>query len=376
MASADPSAGRRPLRVLEVAGARPNFVKIAPIHRAILERQGIEPIFLHTGQHYDPALSDTFLQELGLPAPDEHLGVGSGSHAEQTAAVMLAIEPILLDRRPDVVVVVGDVNSTLGAALAAVKLGVPIAHVEAGLRSFERGMPEEVNRKLVDAVADLLFVPSEDAEENLLREGVERERIRFVGNVMIDSLEAVLPRARQSHVLADLGLRHRGFGLATIHRASNVDDPASLVRVVDALRAAASVIPLVFPVHPRTRARLDGHASTLERAGVRLVEPCGYVDFVSLMSTAACVLTDSGGIQEETTVLGVPCLTLREATERPVTLTAGTNRLVGLDPDSVRRATSSAAAEEPSSRRPPLWDGHSARRIVDGLASGFAPRQP
>jgi UDP-N-acetylglucosamine 2-epimerase (non-hydrolysing) len=357
-----------------VAGARPNYMKIAPIHRAMLETGGFDPVFVHTGQHYDWEMSEVFLRDLGLPPPDVELGVGSGSQAEQTARVMLRLEPVLVQHAPDVVVVVGDVNSTLGAALAAVKVGIPVAHVEAGLRSFDRTMPEEVNRVLTDVVSEVLFAPSPDGVANLAAEGIAASRVHLVGNVMIDSLEWLLPRAGESDVLDRLGFGPREYLVATLHRPSNVDGDASLTVVVDLLMAAAASLPVLFVVHPRTKKRLieAGLSARVASDGVRLVEPLGYLDFLCLISRSAGVLTDSGGIQEETTVLGVPCLTLRERTERPITVTEGTNQVVGRDRDRVEEAVrrlGNGHAVRP--RRPALWDGKAAERAVDVLRARF-----
>lgn len=362
------------IKVLEVAGARPNYMKVAPIHRAMLSVGGFTPLFVHSGQHYDWEMSQVFMRDLGLPAPDIELGVGSGSHAEQTAQVMLRLEPVLFEHRPDVVVVVGDVNSTLGAALAAAKVPIPVAHVEAGLRSFDRTMPEEINRVLTDVVAELLFAPSPDAVANLVAEGITRDKIHLVGNVMIDSLEALFPLTRDSDVLDRLGVDPGEYLVATLHRPSNVDGEASLRLVVDLLSAAAASLPILLVAHPRTRKRLvqAGLSEQVTSAGVRLVEPLGYLDFLCLMSRAAGVLTDSGGIQEETTVLGVPCLTLRDRTERPITVTEGTNQVVGLDRDRIAQAVgrlTDGRLRQP--RRPALWDGCAAQRIVQILQARF-----
>ncbi|HEY3209188.1 MAG TPA: UDP-N-acetylglucosamine 2-epimerase (non-hydrolyzing) [Actinomycetota bacterium] len=363
------------ITVLEVAGARPNYMKVAPIHRAMLNAGGFAPLFVHTGQHYDWEMSQVFMRDLGLPTPDVELGVGSGSHAEQTAQVMLRLEPVLLERRPDVVVVVGDVNSTLGAALAAVKVQVPVAHVEAGLRSFDRTMPEEINRLLTDAMSELLFAPSPDAVANLAAEGIAREKIHLVGNVMIDSLESLFRRAQDSDVLDRLGVKPGEYLVATLHRPSNVDGDASLRLVVDALSMAAASLPVLLVTHPRTRKRLAqaGLSERVASDGVQLLDPLGYLDFLCLMSRAAGVLTDSGGIQEETTVLGVPCLTLRDRTERPITVTEGTNQVVGLDRERIEEAVRRLAnGQRLEPRRPALWDGCAAERIVDVLGPRFS----
>src|SRR6266446_7823222 len=317
------------LKVINVVGARPNFVKVAPLVEAMKRREReFTPLLVHTGQHYDQMMSDAFLRDLDLPAPDVCLEVGSASQAAQTAAIMQKFEPVLLREKPDWVLVVGDVNSTLACALVAVKLGVKVAHVEAGLRSGDRTMPEEINRLLTDQIADLLFTPSPDADANLLAEGIPKERIRFVGNIMIDSLYKHLERARQSKVGEQFGLTDSRYAVLTLHRPSNVDDPEVLDRILQALERMVGRIPIIFPVHPRTRKMLTqfGLVERIEKAkGLRLIEPLGYLDFLALYSNARLVLTDSGGIQEETTVLGIPCLTLRENTERPVTVKVSTN---------------------------------------------------
>ena len=348
--------------VLCVAGARPNFMKLAPVVRALEGRARV--YVLHTGQHYDDAMSGAFFRDLGLPEPDANLGVGGGTHAEQTAGVLVGAERAIADIRPDVVVVVGDVNSTLAAALAAVKLDVPVAHVEAGLRSFDRTMPEEINRVLTDAVADLCFTTSPEAADHLAAEGIAAERVRFVGNPMIDSLLASLPAAR-----ARPGGRPSGsYGVVTLHRPSNVDDPTRLADLMTTLRMASERVPLVFPVHPRTRSVLDEHGIDVGPA-VELVPPTGYLEFLALVADARVVLTDSGGIQEETTVLGVPCLTLRQNTERPITITHGTNHLVGTDRATILRTLDEVLdpATPSADRRPPLWDGRAGERIADAL---------
>jgi len=323
---------------------------------------------VHTGQHYDEALSDIFFRQMGIPAPDVNLEVGSGSHAAQTAEILKRIEPVLIAHKPDVVVVVGDVNSTVAVSLAAAKLGIPIAHVEAGLRSFDRSMPEEINRVVTDALADFLFVTEEDAAEQLLKEGRPASSIYFVGNVMIDSLWHFLPMAAQSSIGRDLGLMDgqdwRRFCVLTLHRPSNVDAADKLAEILTAIAEIADEVPVVFPVHPRTRERLAQLGLT-NHEGFRLIQPLGYLDFLCLMSRAALVLTDSGGIQEETTVLGVPCLTLRENTERPITISKGTNRLVGTDPIKiVAAARETLQGNHRAGCIPPLWDGKAAERIV------------
>jgi len=350
-----------------VAGARPNFMKVAPVLRALRERSGFAPFLIHTGQHYDQAMSDSFFRDLGLPEPDINLGVGSGRHGEQTAEVLCKIEALFIDRRPAIVLVVGDVNSTLAAAIAASKLGIGIAHVEAGLRSFDRSMPEEINRVLTDAISDWCFTTEPVAKENLLREGVSQDRIHFVGNVMIDSLLANLERARATNACARLGLAPGQFAVLTLHRPANVDDPTTLSRLFGALEELHRDVPVVFPIHPRTRAsieRLLGGAPPR----LQIVDPLGYLDFLGLMADARLVLTDSGGIQEETTVLGIPCLTLRDNTERPITITQGTNRLVGRDPERIRAGVAEVLSQAPvAPRLPEGWDGKAAARIVDVL---------
>ncbi|MEP6719328.1 MAG: UDP-N-acetylglucosamine 2-epimerase (non-hydrolyzing), partial [bacterium] len=327
------------LKVINVVGARPNFMKVAPIVEAMKRREReFTPLVVHTGQHYDAAMSDAFFNDLDLPEPDVYLGVGSASHAAQTAAVMERFEPVVLQEKPDWVLVVGDVNSTLACALVCVKLGVKVAHVEAGLRSRDRTMPEEINRLLTDQIADLLFTPSADAGENLRAEGIPAERIRFVGNIMIDSLLKHLPRAKQSTVVANLGIGDRDYAVLTLHRPSNVDNPDTFARILEALEEISKRLPIIFPVHPRTRKTIAelGFAERVSKiGGLRLIEPLGYLDFLSLYSKARLVLTDSGGIQEETTVLGIPCVTLRETTERPITVEMGTNVVAGTDPQKI-----------------------------------------
>jgi UDP-N-acetylglucosamine 2-epimerase (non-hydrolysing) len=359
------------LKVINVVGARPNFMKVAPIVEAMKRREReFTPLVVHTGQHYDAAMSDAFFHDLDLPQPDVHLGVGSTSHAAQTAAIMERFEPVVLREKPDWVLVVGDVNSTLACALVCVKLGVKVAHVEAGLRSRDRTMPEEINRLLTDQIADLLFTPSADADENLRAEGIPPERIRLVGNVMIDSLLKHLPRAKESTIRQDLQLNE--YAVLTLHRPSNVDDAGTLKRILDALDTIGKQIPIVFPVHPRTKRmilQLPSAERLADAAGLWFINPLGYLDFLSLYSNARLVLTDSGGIQEETSVLGIPCLTLRENTERPITVTMGTNTIVGTDPAKIIAAALAAlngTAKQPVSI--PLWDGHTAERILAALS--------
>jgi UDP-N-acetylglucosamine 2-epimerase (non-hydrolysing) len=351
-----------------VAGTRPNFMKIAPVRRALAAR-GHEIRLIHTGQHRDAAMSAVFFHDLDLPAPDVTLSVGGGSHAQQTAATLVGVEADLATHRPSLVVVVGDVNSTLSAALAAAKLGVPVAHVEAGLRSRDWTMPEEINRILTDQISDLLLYPSHDAAQNLLAEGVPEERLAFAGNVMIDSLYAAL--GRRTPILAHLGLRPRGYAVVTLHRPVNVDTPAALAGTIAALASIASHIPLIFPVHPRTLARAEAHGLTDRlrgTPGLVPITPLGYDDFVTLMSDARLVATDSGGIQEETTVLGIPCLTLRERTERPITVSEGTNTVVGLDPRRIEREVLAIlAGRAKRGRIPEGWDGLAGERIADAI---------
>jgi UDP-N-acetylglucosamine 2-epimerase (non-hydrolysing) len=357
------------VKLIAVVGARPNFMKMAPIMRA-LAKTDIEARLCHTGQHYDDNMSKVFFEDLELPRPDIYLGVGSGSHAEQTARIMVEFEKIVLERRPDLVMVVGDVNSTLACSLVCAKLLIPVAHVEAGLRSFDREMPEEVNRMVTDMFSDLLFTTSAEAEPNLLREGVDAAKIHFVGNVMIDSLQFYLPKAAASGILDALSVEAKGYSLVTLHRPSNVDDPTVFRGILEALGEAGARQPVLWPVHPRTRKMIAATGVDPESLGLRLLDPLGYLDFMRLMRDARLVMTDSGGIQEETTVLGVPCLTLRHNTERPVTLELGSNRLVGTDPATIRAAIVEALdGPARSSQVPPLWDGHAAERIVEVLQS-------
>jgi UDP-N-acetylglucosamine 2-epimerase (non-hydrolysing) len=351
-----------------VAAARPNFMKVAPLWHALRAAADFRPVLIHSGQHYDPNMSDAFFRDLRLPAPDHHLGIGSGSHAEQTGGVMVAYEKIALAERPDWLVVVGDVNTTAACAMVAAKLCIPLVHLEAGLRSRDKAMPEEVNRLVTDVLADVLWTPSPDADSNLIAEGVDPQRIAHVGNIMIDSFELVRPAIEKAGVAERLGLARGAYGVVTLHRPSNVDDSNELARLVSALAKVQARLPLVFPVHPRTRARLaeTGLDARLTAAGVRLVEPLSYVEFMSLVTGAAAAITDSGGVQEETTYLGIPCLTLRRNTERPITISEGTNRLVCPEtlPDALRHAL-----KEPVSarRRPQLWDGRTAARCVADL---------
>ena len=359
------------MRIINVVGARPNLMKIAPLMRAYAEHGGIEPILVHTGQHYDDNMSDLFFRQLSIPEPDLNLGVGSGSHAVQTAEIIRAFEPVALESKPDAVLVVGDVNSTIACGLVASKLGIPVVHVEAGLRSFDRGMPEEVNRVLTDAISDLLFCTEQSGVDNLRREGVAEEKIHLVGNVMIDTLLRNRTRAEASTILTDLGVGGAEYAVLTLHRPSNVDDPEVLSRILEALEVIQQDLPLIFPSHPRTRARL-AEFGFMDRVGsfenLRVMEPLGYLDFLKLLASARLVLTDSGGIQEETTILTVPCLTLRENTERPVTVEMGGNQIVGNDPTRILAAYRAIIhGEVGSGRTPPLWDGRAAHRIVEVL---------
>lgn len=357
------------VKILNVVGARPNFMKMAPITAALARRKSeASQVLVHTGQHYDEAMSASFFRELGMPAPDINLEVGSGTHAEQTARVMLAFEAVLIAEQPDWVVVVGDVNSTLACALVASKLCFRVAHVEAGLRSFDWTMPEEVNRVLTDRIASLLLTPSEDGDANLRCEGISPEKIVRVGNVMIDTLMMQLNQSKQSRVLDELELRPREFAALTMHRPSNVDNPDALRRIFAALGEIACELPIIFPAHPRTQARMREFGITAP-SGVRILEPMGYIDFLRLWSNARLVLTDSGGLQEETTALGIPCLTLRENTERPITVEQGTNQVVGSDPERIKQAAGSILRGEfeRASHVPELWDGHTAERIVEAL---------
>lgn len=355
------------MKVLAVAGARPNFMKIAPLMWEMGRRPQCEVCLVHTGQHYDERMSKLFFEQLRIPRPNVDLEVGSGSHAAQTAEVMKRFEPVVLRQRPDAVLVVGDVNSTIACALTAVKLGVPVAHVEAGLRSFDRTMPEEINRLLTDQISEWLFVSERSGLENLRREGILDERVFFVGNVMIDTLLACRRHSESSPILEQLGVAGRPYAVLTLHRPANVDDPALFAELLSAIGRLGRELPIVFPVHPRTRKAL---AETGEPTlpGLLLTEPLGYLEFLKLLAHARLVLTDSGGIQEETTVLGVPCLTLRNNTERPVTVEQGTNQLIGLDPERIVAASMKVLASPRGAHRSPeLWDGHAAARILDVL---------
>jgi UDP-N-acetylglucosamine 2-epimerase (non-hydrolysing) len=357
-----------------VVGARPNFIKIAPLLHEARQRR-LSARLIHTGQHFSPEMSRTFFEDLEIPEPDCNLGVSSGTPVEQMADIMKGLEPVLRERTGDTLVVVGDVTSTVAAALVGVRIGMRVAHVEAGLRSFDRTMPEEINRIVTDAVSDYLFTTEASGNENLLREGVPPDRIFFVGNVMIDSLLRHRNKAARSTVLGELQLEARGYVIVTLHRPSNVDDPARLRQLVQVLDTIGERIQVIFPVHPRTRERLS--ASGVRPSHITLVPPQSYLDFVHLMANARAVLTDSGGIQEETTILQVPCLTLRENTERPVTITHGTNRLVGVDPANIAAAAIEALESPPSeTRMPDLWDGAAAGRILDTLQAKARRAQP
>ncbi|MEA2267959.1 MAG: hypothetical protein QOC64_569 [Solirubrobacteraceae bacterium] len=360
------------MKVVYVVGARPNFVKMAPVIAELRRRMpGARHVVVHTGQHFDAAMSQVFLEELGVGPPDHMLGVGAGSHAQQTARVMERIEPVLAVERPDLVLVPGDVNSTLAATLVAVKLGLPLGHIESGLRSFDRTMPEEVNRIVADAFAEHLFLHCEDAAENLRNEGIAAARMHLVGNTMIDALVAMEPRFRALGAARRLGLRPGDYLLVTLHRPALVDGPL-LREAIARLGALAAEMPVVFPVHPRTRKMLAS-ASVETPTGLLLVDPLGYVEFLSLEADAAAVLTDSGGLQEETTHLGIPCFTLRANTERPVTVRLGTNTLLGLDPARIADSPDLLDGGRPADRpRPPLWDGRAAARVGDVLLDARA----
>lgn len=363
-------------KIFLIAAARPNFMKIAPLWRAMAARPAaLQPMLVHTGQHYDQNMSGIFFEELGLPTPDVHLGVGGGSHAQQTAGVMVKFEELCLGERPDLVVVVGDVNATMATAVTAAKMHIPVAHVEAGLRSRDMTMPEEINRLLTDAVANLLFTPSPDADANLLAEGVAPARIKLVGNIMIDSLVGSVAKARSLDTTANFGLETNGFGVVTLHRPANVDDPATLSRILDVL--VGMNLPLVFPVHPRTRLVMKRHGLDaqcgLVDSLVILADPLGYYEFMNLLVNARLIVTDSGGIQEEATWLGIPCLTLRPNTERPITITEGTNELATVE-SLAGQAASILGGTWKTGRVPHLWDGATAPRIVMAIEEFLAGR--
>jgi len=361
------------MKLLHVVGARPNFMKVAPVMRALSQRPGVTQLLMHTGQHYDAKMSDVFFDQLGIPQPDINLEVGSGSHAVQTAQIMTRCEPVLQEHRPDFVLVYGDVNSTVAAALVCAKLLIPVAHVEAGLRSRDRTMPEEVNRLVTDQLSDLLFTPSSDGDDNLLAEGIGREKIKLVGNVMIDTLVRLLPEARKLWPALQQEHRLDRYALLTLHRPSNVDDPAKLARIMTRIAALSARLAIFFPIHPRTLQSLRSTGFEPPPT-LQLAQPLGYLEFLALQEHAGIVITDSGGIQEETTYLGVPCLTMRENTERPVTVTIGTNLLVGNDLDALEREFDAiVAGRGKSGALPPLWDGQASERIADVLF-GIAAR--
>ena len=390
------------MKIINVVGARPNFMKIAPIIRAVKKHNDtihlsrsdcseLDAILVHTGQHYDYEMSKVFFEDLDLPKPDIYLNVGSGTHAEQTGRVMIEFEKILSKEKPDLVIVVGDVNSTLACALASVKLHIPVAHVEAGLRSFDRAMPEEINRLLTDAVSDFLFTPSPDADENLKREGIWEEKIFLVGDVMVDSLFYNLDRAQKSNILVELGLQEPNstdesqmltdYAVLTLHRPSNVDDHKALLDIIKALKRISNEIPIIFPIHPRTRKQIEllgfkdyfvdltNNESRITNNAICLLDPLGYLDFLKLIRYSKFIMTDSGGIQEETTVLGIPCLTLRDTTERPITITQGTNILVHNDTERIiAEALKILNGDVKKSHCPELWDGKTAERVVKVIA--------
>jgi len=356
-----------------IAAARPNFMKIAPVYHAMNAADWCEPVIVHTGQHYDANMSDSFFEDLGLPTPDYNLEVGSGSHAEQTGAVMVAYEKIIMETPPDATIVVGDVNSTIACTLAAKKLCLKVAHLEAGLRSKDWDMPEEINRIVTDSISDVLWTPSPDGDQNLLKEGVAPERITRVGNVMLDSYELMRPRIEAESPRVHFGLDAKGYGIVTLHRPSNVDRKETLAPLVKALKSAAARIPIVCPLHPRTRKSLETHGlldDFLSAEGVHVSEPINYIRFMGLVREAALVITDSGGIQEETTYLNIPCITLRENTERPITITEGTNKLARI-PDLPDYVGDILNGRWPAGRKPELWDGKTADRIISDLARRF-----
>ncbi len=363
-----------PIRIVVVAGARPNFMKIAPLMAAFSEDGDFKLVLIHTGQHYDDSMSGSFFRELRIPAPDYHLDVKSGTHAQQTAEIMRRLEPVLLHEQPSGLVVVGDVNSTAAGALVAAKLGISVIHAEAGLRSFDRSMPEEINRVVTDSLSDLLLVTEESGRANLLKEGKNPEQIVLVGNLMVDSLRRHLAEALKSDIRERLGIRENRFGLVTLHRPANVDDENSLAEIVGALRVISNDLPLYWPMHPRTKSRLEKNGLQLP-SQIHLLEPLGYLDFLHMQAKSAVVLTDSGGIQEESTVLGVPCLTLRENTERPVTIECGTNRLAGTSQESILRAWREERESSKTGAIPPLWDGQAGIRCHQAIRSYLFGRQ-
>jgi UDP-N-acetylglucosamine 2-epimerase (non-hydrolysing) len=359
------------MKIVNIVGARPNFMKIAALFRAYESHREIEPVLVHTGQHYDEQMSKLFFRELEIPEPDINLEVGSSSHAVQTAEIMKRFEPVVLEQKPDAVLVVGDVNSTIACGLVAVKLGVEVVHVEAGLRSFDRTMPEEINRMLTDAISDLLFCTEQSGVDNLLREGIAKEKVFLVGNVMIDTLMRHRQKAEASHILEELRLYAGKYAVLTLHRPANVDDVEVFCRILDAIDVIQKHMPVIFPIHPRTRKNLLKASLNEKIAGMKnlvLTDPLSYLDFLKLMSLARVVLTDSGGIQEETTILKIPCLTLRQNTERPVTVEIGANQIVGTDTQRILDAFKKVMnSQNLNTRIPPLWDGHAAERIIEIL---------
>ena len=381
------------IKWLIVAGARPNFMKIAPIVKAIDkyndniidDQPAIEPLLVHTGQHYDRAMSKIFFEELGIPKPDINLGIGSGNHGEQTGRIMIEFEKVVLKHKPDLLIVVGDVNSTMACSIVAVKLGVKVAHVEAGLRSYDRTMPEEINRIVTDSISDYLLTSCDDGEVNLLKEGISKEKNHFVGNVMVDTLLAHRDKADKSNIHETLGLSENGkiqdYALLTLHRPSNVDDKETFKRILEPINKISEKMPVIFAAHLRTQKQIKSfglqkffnlNKTSIKSKGIYLLDPMGYLDFLKLMSHSKLIFSDSGGIQEETTILGVPCLTLRENTERPVTITEGTNVLVGVDPEKIlASAIEMLNGENKTGSIPFLWDGKAAVRLVNILASAF-----
>ena len=353
------------MKIIHTVGARPNFMKAAPVWSAINKITDFSQILVHTGQHYDELMSDIFFKELQMPAPDYNLNIGSNSHARQTAAIMIKFEELVNELKPDLVIVYGDVNSTVAAAMVCSKLSISIAHVEAGLRSFDRKMPEEINRLITDQLADLLFTPSKDGDDNLLKEGIPKSKIHFVGNVMIDTLVRLLPKAVKPNNFQDL----QQYILVTLHRPSNVDDPKSLQSIIRKLQEISQSIPVIFPAHPRTKKMIaENELNILNNVNFHLIEPLGYLDFLGLMKNAATVITDSGGIQEETTYLDIPCITIRENTERPITVSLGTNQLIGKDYYKIQNLVNNAVNRKKRSNTiPPLWDGKASERIAETL---------
>ncbi|MBN2590384.1 MAG: UDP-N-acetylglucosamine 2-epimerase (non-hydrolyzing) [Sedimentisphaerales bacterium] len=359
------------IKIINIVGARPNFMKIAPIMRAFNSSGKIDPILVHTGQHYDEKMSDLFFRQLNIPEPDINLEIGSSSHAVQTANIMKAFEPILLEHKPDAVLVVGDVNSTIACGIVAVKLGIKLIHVEAGLRSFDRTMPEEINRILTDCISDMLFCTEQSGVDNLIKEGISKEKIFLVGNVMIDTLLSNKAKADESDILDKLDLNGKDFAALTLHRPSNVDDPVVFGGIADALEVIQKDMPVIFPIHPRTLRNLQSfnfESRFKQMPNLKLIEPLGYLDFLKITSSARIVLTDSGGIQEETTILKVPCLTLRENTERPVTVQSGSNKIVGTNPENIIQAYREVMnSNTRDTQIPPLWDGKAAERIAETI---------